>query len=63
MILNQKRKKINGKPQGLPPSYSPDGKMICFVVNRDGTLNLGDCWMQTERIMIHSLLLIMVNGL
>lgn len=22
------------------PSYSPDGKMICFVVNRDGTLNL-----------------------
>ncbi|HMS65202.1 MAG TPA: biopolymer transporter Tol [Ignavibacteria bacterium] len=33
-------KRLTTNLRAYSPSYSPDGKLICFVVNKDGTLNL-----------------------
>lgn len=39
-LKSKEEKKLTTNLRAYSPSYSPDGKMICFVVNKDGTLNL-----------------------
>lgn len=39
-IKTKEEKRLTTNLRAYSPSYSPDGKLICFVVNRDGTLNL-----------------------
>jgi len=39
-LKSKEEKRLTENLRAYSPSYSPDGKMICFVVNRDGTLNL-----------------------
>ncbi len=36
----KKERRLTEKFRATSPSYSPDGKSICFIVSRDGTLNL-----------------------
>ncbi len=39
-LKSKEEKRLTENMRAYSPSYSPDGKMICFVVNKDGTLNL-----------------------
>lgn len=39
-LKSKEEKRLTTNLRAYSPSYSPDGKMICFVVNKDGTLNL-----------------------
>ena len=39
-ITTEKEKRITNKLRAISPSYSSDGKSICFLVNGDGTMNL-----------------------
>ncbi|MBS1517478.1 MAG: PD40 domain-containing protein [Bacteroidetes bacterium] len=39
-VKSKEEKKLTDKLRASYPSYSPDGKEICFVINGDGTLNL-----------------------
>ncbi|MEO6695233.1 MAG: biopolymer transporter Tol, partial [Ignavibacteria bacterium] len=39
-LKSKDEKRITTNFRAYSPSFSPDGKLICFVVNRDGTLNL-----------------------
>ena len=39
-IATKKDKRITKDLRAIFPSYSPDGKSICFIINGDGTLNL-----------------------
>jgi len=40
VIATEKENRLTENMRAYSPSYSADGKLICFVVNRDGTLNL-----------------------
>ncbi|MDQ3019063.1 MAG: biopolymer transporter Tol [Bacteroidota bacterium] len=39
-LKSEKEKRLTENKRAYSPSYSPDGKIICYVVNKDGTLNL-----------------------
>ena len=39
-VKSQEENRLTTNLRAYSPSYSPSGKMICFVVNKDGTLNL-----------------------
>lgn len=39
-IKDEEEKRLTENLRAFSPSYSPDGKSIVFVVNKDGTLNL-----------------------
>jgi Tol biopolymer transport system component len=39
-LSTEKETRLTTNMRAYSPSYSPDGKQICFVVNRDGTMNL-----------------------
>ncbi|MBE2255202.1 MAG: PD40 domain-containing protein [Ignavibacteria bacterium] len=39
-IKTEKETRLTTNMRAYSPAYSPDGKLICFVVNKDGTLNL-----------------------
>ncbi len=39
-LKTKDEKRLTENLRAYSPSYSPDGKLICFVVNKDGTLNL-----------------------
>ncbi|CAN5652831.1 hypothetical protein BH10BAC5_BH10BAC5_03890 [soil metagenome] len=39
-IASKKETRLSENRRAYSPSYSRDGKLICYVVNRDGTLNL-----------------------
>ena len=39
-LKSKDEKRLTENLRAYSPSYSPDGKLICFVVNKDGTLNL-----------------------
>ncbi|MDQ3193382.1 MAG: biopolymer transporter Tol, partial [Bacteroidota bacterium] len=39
-LKNKKEKRLTKESRAYSPSYSYDGKLICYVVNKDGTLNL-----------------------
>ncbi|HMS32546.1 MAG TPA: biopolymer transporter Tol [Ignavibacteria bacterium] len=39
-LKSKEEKRLTENLRAYSPSYSPDGKLICFVVNKDGTLNL-----------------------
>ncbi|MBX7046181.1 MAG: biopolymer transporter Tol [Ignavibacteria bacterium] len=39
-IRTDKETRLTTNFRAYSPSYSPDGKLICFVVNKDGTMNL-----------------------
>lgn len=39
-VKSKDEKRLTENMRAYSPSYSPDGKLICFVVNKDGTLNL-----------------------
>jgi len=39
-IAKEDEKRITKKTRAISPSYSPDGKSICFLTNGDGTNNL-----------------------
>jgi len=39
-VKSKEENRLTTNLRAYSPSYSPDGKLICFVVNKDGTLNL-----------------------
>lgn len=39
-LSTEKETRLTTNLRAYSPSYSPDGKLICFVVNKDGTMNL-----------------------
>lgn len=39
-VKSKEEKRLTENKRAFSPSYSPDGKMICFIVNGDGTHNL-----------------------
>ncbi len=39
-LKSKTEKRLTENKRAYSPSYSPDGKLICYVVNKDGTLNL-----------------------
>jgi len=39
-LKSKEEKRLTTNLRAYSPSYSPDGKLICFVANKDGTLNL-----------------------
>jgi len=40
VLKTEKEARLTTNLRSYSPSYSPDGKLICFVVNKDGTMNL-----------------------